>query len=141
GSLQTGPRRARRRTRRRPARSPDTPLRALRASATVPRGALSRRHGDAAAAWVAGAFDLAVAPQHRLHAAEEEVARGEAHDLELGVEAVELDVRLAEQHAVLEVAPRRADRGGGREAVVDHADDRLQQRRADAVRAGAAEHE
>ena len=77
-----------------------------------------------------------------LHAAEEHVRRAEVlHDVGVEAQRVERGAGLGEDDVVLEVHARRGDRVAGRQAVVDDADDRLQQRRADAVGARRAERE
>src|SRR5215213_8186732 len=99
----------------------------------------------AAAAWVAAAAELARGgiPGDGVHAAEEEIpllpvdelipARGER------VQDLLVDARLGLHGASLEVQARSLHRLLRVHAVCDHADDRLQDRRADPVRAAASE--
>src|SRR3954470_4577831 len=104
----------------------------------------SQLDGHAAAPRVARTGDVAgrrVAAD-RLHPAEEDVARAEAHELVAHrIELLDRHAGLDVEVAGLDVQARRLDRGARVEAVVDRADDRLQQRRADPVRPRGAEHE
>src|SRR5438128_2630702 len=112
-----------------------------RGRAPAPR-ALSHDHRHASTPRITGAADLAAGAQHRLHAAEEEVRGTEAHEPRIDrLERLLGDARLDVEDAVFEMHARCLHRGAHAEAVVYDADDRLQERRADAVRARAAEHE
>ena len=85
-------------------------------------------------------------PAHRsrvaaggVDAAEEQVARAEARrPCGRRSSAGDVDARLGEDHAVLEVQPRRATTACDLHPPIDDVHDRLEDRRADPVRPGAA---
>src|SRR6185437_3064708 len=122
----------------------------------------SRHHRHAASARIARTDQLAIAALHRLYATEEEVQIVKAHDFAPGREVVAgtggretfalrldlleigaswLDSRLVVDNPALKVRARSLHRLGYAQSAVHHPHDRLQQRRADPVGAGAAKHE
>ena len=110
----------------------------VRGSTATPLTTAPPRRGSPAPA----SSPVAGSAAHRLGAAEEHVEVLERRELAaVRGERLDVDARLRVDDAVLPVHARRLDGADEREPAVDHAEDHLQDRGADAVRARGAERE
>src|SRR5271154_441027 len=101
----------------------------------------SHEHRDATASGIAGSAEHVSLTLGGLDAAEEQVEGAKANDASVIAQLLQVDSGLGEYDAVLEVNARSIHRRAHLHSVVDDADDRLQERRANAVGSGAAQHQ